>query len=1092
MNIYKYEMYFNDQWNDISSYVETNTTLGDRLDKTFNISTFILPHIKADKFAGIDLSVAIKPWIPVKVSIDSDVFRFYTADCSREMIKKTSPSLYKHNVQLVEATRILQRKTIADITVTQPKSKQFTSLYISDYKTLSKETITNTEVSPTLSLISNSLDTSVVNGNVLKAGSSGQVLVSFDIENYQFNRQPSILGFIDPEYIWWEYNYYDGEAELRASIYVNGVLAKEEDFYIPATTAYLDNKWYNIYRPIRINTPAVYTPAMSLDLDESLTDQTITVKLKTLGIWNWKGQTIGTTVFQDLEYPDELKVITRLSIGGGDGESLAFIYLDELANKCIRSLNQRDINDTDITNDYRLDPVVEAKLKGKLSPEFTWTNYKAWDALEKIANTQNAIPEIKDDFRTITFRYLDEIPDMYYDQDMFYDETTAYSSNEYVDGLELNAPNLVEQDVLLNAKVEPYEDGWGTVRSTDESASQLTDDNAVFKTRQLIHKIYKLYISGVAVKITDGVTEKTIYGNVGSPEATTSYWDISDRVVRDEEWNVYDDTTANTDSGRTGLNTKGNHIYYTQGSNLIKGLGHKTLTVSDIIGSSVAPRALLETIMATCAELLSTNSTYSGYDVYIQGGLSGIFDADPEAAIVGDHKLYDGIKYRVEYVPLTIARSTVYKHDSFNSDSFLTDYVNEQDKLNDTENLGKFILTTLNRQGNLQYSVSGKTQNYGKIPKIGFRTFDDLVVSSRDLNLNNKIITYTLQLSKDFINQSDWVGRNSQYRAFEIPSNDLVFRQDKYTTFIVLTKDKANVLPKGYNVLSEYGNKMFIQNFCNLIGSTLAPASYAKVSVVPNKLDTPVVFDMPVNAYTIGTTVNLQMEFETNYSAGSKVLDKTINGVDTKIIENVRYTNVFGQIYSISSLLYPRGYVDNSADDADLFPQYSSAPPTGTEILTLNMVVDKDAREKYGINIEFPFITDDSSTLRAFTGIAKYNGLVRRKDDVHVEFALLDSDYFPSVNETILNTKRVRKIEGLEGTYQYDSTDQIYGIKYVSVPIPADLRFNGYVVYEAETKEIIYAVKEDIAPYDYDWSYTTDTVWFVPKKNLKDNTKPVE
>jgi hypothetical protein len=48
---------------------------------------------------------------------------------------------------------------------------------------------------------------------------------------------------------------------------------------------------------------------------------------------------------------------------------------------------------------------------------------------------------------------------MYYDQDMFYDETIAYSSNEFVDGLELNTSNLVEQDVMLNAKVEPYEGG---------------------------------------------------------------------------------------------------------------------------------------------------------------------------------------------------------------------------------------------------------------------------------------------------------------------------------------------------------------------------------------------------------------------------------------------------------------------------------------------------------------------------------------------------------------------------------------------------------------------------------------------------------
>jgi len=1089
MITYKYEMYFNDTWNDVSAQVETNATIGDRLDKTFDIASFSFAHIRADKFTGIDLSLAIKPWIPVRITIGTDIFRFYTADCTREMVKKTEPRLYKHNIQLVEATRILQRKTIPDITVTQPKSIQFTSLYISDYKTLDKQIIKNTLVYPTLNLQSNSRNTSYVDGNVLKAGINGELLVSFDIQNFQYDRKAP---FFDLEGLWWNYNYVSGDVTLRAEVYVNNVFFTAEEFYIPATTAHLDGKWYNIVRDIIPDTPEVYKPAMHVNIPASLSNQTVTVKLRTLDKWIWEGLAVGSVLLPDKEYEDEIEVITYFSLGGGSGEAEAFIYLDELADKCIRSLNSRDINDTENTTDYRLDPVIQAKLAGKKSPEFTFNNYKVWDALEKIANTQNAVPEIKDDFRTITFRYLDDIPDMYYDIDMFDDETLAYSSNEHVDGLELNASNLVEEDVLLNAKVEPYENGWGSVRTSDELVGELSDDNAVFKTRQLIQKIYKLYIRGVSVKIVNGSSTKIIYGNVGDPESFNSYWDISSRVVTDNEWNTYPDTTANTDSARRGLRTKGNHIYYSQGSNLIKGLGYKTLTVSDIVGSKVAPRTLLETIMAECAELLSTD--YIGWDVYIQGGLAELFDSDPEAAIdSGPHNNYEGILYRVEYVPLTNARTTIYKHDSFNSDSFLTDFINEQDKLNDTDNLGKYVLTTLNRQGNLQYTVSGDTDNYGEIPKLGFRTYNDLVVSARDLNLHNKLIMYTLQLSRDFINQSDYISRNSQYRAFEIPNTDVVHRQDKYTNFIVLTKNINNVLPKGYNVLSEYGNKMLTQNFCNMIGSTLAPASYGKIGVIKNKDDeTYSYFDMPINAYTIGTTVNLQWEFETNYSAGAQITDRVINSIDVKLQQHLQYTNDFGQLYSIQTIMYPNGYINNSQTDADRFPEFNQQPTTGTDILTLNMVVEKDAREKYGVNIEFPFITDNSSTIRTFPGIAKYNGLVRRKDDVEVSFALLDSDYFPSVNETTLNTKRVRQIDLLEGTYQYDSTNQIYGIKYVNVPIPADLRFNGYVVYETNTKELIYAVKEDIAPWEIDRAYTTETVWFIPKKNLKDNTKPLE
>ena len=35
--VYKYEMYFNDIWNDVTPYVQTNAVVGDRLNQTFNI-----------------------------------------------------------------------------------------------------------------------------------------------------------------------------------------------------------------------------------------------------------------------------------------------------------------------------------------------------------------------------------------------------------------------------------------------------------------------------------------------------------------------------------------------------------------------------------------------------------------------------------------------------------------------------------------------------------------------------------------------------------------------------------------------------------------------------------------------------------------------------------------------------------------------------------------------------------------------------------------------------------------------------------------------------------------------------------------------
>jgi hypothetical protein len=263
---------------------------------------------------------------------------------------------------------------------------------------------------------------------------------------------------------------------------------------------------------------------------------------------------------------------------------------------------------------------------------------------------------------------------------------------------------------------------------------------------------------------------------------------------------------------------------------------------------------------------------------------------------------------------------------------------------------------------------------------------------------------------------------------------------------------------------------------------------------VPTAGDTAISYDMPINPYAVGTTINLQLEFDTNYSAGTKMTEETIStttgSVDAKLQKYVQYTNQFGQIYSIKANLYPRGKVDNDEADADLFPEYSNVP-TDSKVVELEMITNKDAREKYGINIEFPVISSDSSVIRTYPGIAKYSGMLRSKDTINVGFALLNDGFFPTVNAVKLDTTQTL-ISSKIGISEYNATAAVYGIKFIDVEVPANLAYEGYVLYEKDTKELIYAVKETIEASESSYEYDTDTMWFVPRKDLKDNTRPTE
>lgn len=1081
MNTYKYKIYVDGSFVDISAYINTNAFLSDKIDETLNVASFTIPHIRADKVPGLDLSKPIKPWTPFIIDINNGEaeFAFYTGNSTRTVLKKTSPELYKHDVDLIEGIKIFQRKTIPNISVTQPKGAVFQGRFYSDLKA-DAQFIANTEVSLIPTVVNQSNDLTKVSSNTLKANSpDGKVFLTLDCRNFQYDYNFNF---------WIDETRSDGIVQIQADIYSNGILLSggTKVFTIPPTTAKMSGSWYDAARPLIIADPETYTKSFFVDIPEDTVDQVITVKLKTLGSWHVR------EILPILEYDltDGVEVTSYLTVSADITEAEPFTYLNEEVTKILSSIETIDENDT-YTSKYVIDSITNTEIANIECPEFTFDTSTAFDALVKCANVVNAQPILLSDFKTVAFRNLDEIADLSYDRTKFNDETLSYTLDTYNSALETNAQNVIEEDSLKNAKFEPYADGWMTIRANSEIVGQITEDNAAFKTRQLIYRVYKMFIKGVRVTITDGVTTKDLYGNVGSPELSSSYWDISSRVKEESEWNAYENSTQNkSDTYRLNIKTKGNHIYYKQGSKYVQGLGYKTDTLSDIVGSTEAPRALLETIMAKAAEYIGdTDNGYSGYTVKIAT------NSRPEAGIYGDedtggaHQLFEGIRARVQYMPLASIRSSIYKHNVYDLDLDITNFANEQDKLTDTTNLSGYITKSLNKLGNLEYTVSGIAYDYGDIPKLGYRTYNDLVVVGRTLNMNKNLIDYSLNLSENFINQSSWVNTDSGFRQFEVPNNDTVFRQDKYREFVVLTKSTVGLLPKDYTILNAFGNQRLVQNFSDVPGNY--PISYAKATITKEKdsllQDNIVSYDLPIDGFPTGTTVNLQMEFDTNYSAGPYKYDSKINGEDVKIQSYTNYTSQFGQVYKLELDVHPRGLSNNNETDADLYPKFNSASSDNAIIEGLSLIINKDAREKYGLNIEIPFISSDSSTIRVYEGIAKYNGLIREKDEIDVKVALLEEGYFPSVNQRLLDTKRAN-IQDITGTSTYQSG--VYGIRYNGLIVPGDKSYEGYAVFEATTNILIYAVKETVPVTGTESLYNTANIWFVSKTHLTDRTIP--
>ena len=119
-------------------------------------------------------------------------------------------------------------------------------------------------------------------------------------------------------------------------------------------------------------------------------------------------------------------------------------------------------------------------------------------------------------------------------------------------------------------------------------------------------------------------------------------------------------------------------------------------------------------------------------------------------------------------------------------------------------------------------------------------------------------------------------------------------------------------------IINSLPDNVTFEKAIELAGANDNPISYAKVDVIKTNGDSAVSYDMTVNPFSIATTINLQLGFESNYSAGSRIEDKIINGeTGSKLQQFAQYTNSFGNVHKITANLYSRGKVDNTEADAN-------------------------------------------------------------------------------------------------------------------------------------------------------------------------------
>jgi hypothetical protein len=317
---------------------------------------------------------------------------------------------------------------IPNITVTQPKG-DFTQYVFSIFKNTTTPNIFNSLVTLSLAQTSPSQNNTVVDGLTLKNLNEYEIYNNFTIRNDQFN---SAL-----------FSQTDAVADIEFTLFYGSTLIDTKTFRINGRSGLFGDDIIYQGGFLTKHTPATI-------------NQTLSVKARTLGKYNIDGAVVDDKVKID-EYV--LKPSQKADVNNDK------IMLDTVVDKIL------SFHPT-----FTLSSTTREGIAKYTSPEFTFQNYTVYDALKEVANYVGAIVYLgEDDFTTVHFYFYDTILTDTID---FADQEQVEYVDDFADGLEINAANVIREDNALFTVKEPSQDAidWLTVRSVnDERGSTFSD-----------------------------------------------------------------------------------------------------------------------------------------------------------------------------------------------------------------------------------------------------------------------------------------------------------------------------------------------------------------------------------------------------------------------------------------------------------------------------------------------------------------------------------------------------------------------------------------------------------------------------------------
>lgn len=530
-----------------------------------------------------------------------------------------------------------------------------------------------------------------------------------------------------------------------------------------------------------------------------------------------------------------------------------------------------------------------------LAPEFQFTQSNLREVLQGVGQFIHGEPRLNGNVITYDM-YGGTLPASI--PSRYASISLSQGIERFATSIDSNVGNLIDSiNYSRGLRVEPYADGIKALR-TEAVYARVEESNMFIATDRPINSIEKaeFYYDGDFYDITPYVFEEADYGQMSSYSEVYPY-------------------------------SKGYAVYYTRGSNNIKGLNFKI------------PNAI-------------STSVFSNYAIVniIRSAMGNQTWTPPQD--------YATLAFRVTYQPMVAARVQQSKQNITDIKEERSIAYNQGQNVIEAHYYGENMKGLIDRLGNVDKVITTVQYGIGTPPEIGTlwtENNEEYYVSSVAVEVNAFVTKMTIALTKNFNRYSAYVALDRQKRQYEISERAAYDSFYSYRDYCVIGNGISNTA----TLITDPGllKNVFTQN------GTYRPLTVMFLQGEDNYGNELQQVALACQSLAMGNAAIFTASYKDNYSAGVATVSQSAGNVSGYFTNSVPYSDFFGNFKYLHMQISESAEIQEGETLKDVSHSVPSAAgliPSNTRINTGDkpLLIEKGSTEVLNINYQIDFVTN--------------------------------------------------------------------------------------------------------------------------------------